>query len=242
MSEVDYSIHYSRFHDDTEEHAELMAESLQLMLRDYVPKDCGASILDIGCGFGFALRALRRLGFKQLVGLEISTQQAERCRKAGFEVVVTDNTNQWLYNNAEKFSFIILLDVLEHLPVESQIPFARAVCAALKPGGKVLLTVPNANAILSSRWRYIDFTHCSSFTEHSLYFVLKNAGFTYINVDSSKGVGRFPKRLWQRGAWSAVRKWVVRWCWLQVHKAEIPWEKLDQISFELNLKATATKS
>ena len=242
MSDIDYSIYYGRFHDDTEEHAENMAVSMKSMLEPSVPVDRESPILDIGCGYGFALRALRHLGFTQLKGLEISPQQAERCRKAGFEVEVADDTIPWLKENAGQFAFVVLLDVLEHVPVASQIEFARAVHGVLKPGGKLILTVPNANAILSARWRYNDYTHHSSFTEHTLYFVLKNAGFDVIQIDAEKGIGPFPRRLWKRSAWPAIRKWIVRWCWLQVFKAELSWEKLDQISFELNLKATATKS
>jgi SAM-dependent methyltransferase len=241
MNDVDYSIYYSRFHDDTEEHAEKMAAWIKSMLEPNLPAERISPVLDIGCGYGFALRALRHLGFKQVKGLEISPQQAERCRKAGFEVAVTDDTIHWLKENAGQFAFVVLLDVLEHIPVEDQIQFARAIFEVLKPEGKVFLTVPNANAILSARYRYNDYTHRCSFTEHSLYFVLRNAGFKTIEIENEKGIGRFPRRLWRRSAWPAARKWIIRWCWLQVHKAELPWERLDQISFELNLKAVATK-
>jgi SAM-dependent methyltransferase len=174
--------------------------------------------------------------------LEMSAEQAQRSRNAGFEVVVTDDTIAWLKAHSGQFAFASLLDVLEHVPTGLQIEFARAIHEALQPGGKLFLTVPNANAVLSARWRYIDFTHHSSFTEHSLYFVLKNAGFDQINIDASKGLGRFPKRLWQRHARQLLRRWIVRWCWLQVFKAEIPWEKLDDISFELNLSAVASSN
>ncbi|MCW5556355.1 MAG: class I SAM-dependent methyltransferase [Verrucomicrobiae bacterium] len=241
MSEYDYSIYYSRFHDDTEAHAGQMAAWLKELIRPHVPADRSVSIVDVGCGYGFALRALRDLGFNKLIGLEVSPEQAERSRKAGFEVAVTEDTIEWLKRYPGEFSFVLLLDVLEHVPVPVQIEFLRAIHGALAPGGKVLLTVPNANAILSARWRYNDFTHHSSFTEHSLYFVLKNAGFESVWMDSSKGVGRFPRRLWRRSAWASARKWLVRWCWHQIFKVEIPWEKLDDISFELNLKGVATK-
>jgi len=237
----DYSIYYGRFHNDSEEHATEAAAWVQKILEPHMPKDRSVPVIDIGCGFGFALRALRSLGYQNLTGLEVSAEQAERCRKAGFEIVTTENTIEWLKQNPGRFAQAILLDVLEHVPAPLQIDFLRAVIGALRPGGKVLLTVPNANAILFGRWRYNDYTHFSSFTEHSLYFVLKNAGFETIWIDSTKGIDRFPRRLWRRGAWPAARKWLVRWCWLQVFKAELPHERIDEISFELNLKAVATK-
>jgi SAM-dependent methyltransferase len=241
MSDIDYSIHYSRFHDDSEKHAEEMADWTKSILEAVVPEDPEAEILDIGCGFGFALRALKKLGFNNITGVESSQNQAKRCLKAGFNVHVTENTIDWLKHNSDKYSLVLLLDVLEHISVSSQIDFVRAVHGTLKPGGKLFLTVPNANAILSNRWLHIDFTHYSSFTEHSLFFVLKNSGFTSIQIDAEKGLGKFPKDIWRRSTWPLVRKWIVRWCWLQVFKAELPWEKINNISFELNLKATAKK-
>jgi hypothetical protein len=105
----------------------------------------------------------------------------------------------------------------------------------------LLLTVPNANAILSARWRYIDYTHFSSFTEYSLLFVLLNAGFSKPWIDNNKGIGRFPRRIWRRSSWVAMRKWIVRWCWLQVFKAEQGGEPIDNICFDLNLTAVAKK-
>jgi SAM-dependent methyltransferase len=240
MNRFDYSIHYRRFHDDSETHAELMAKQMAVLLNGHLPNDRSAPILDIGCGFGFALRAMRNFGYTNLMGLEMSVEQAQRSRKAGFQVVVTGDTIAWLREHSGNFAFIALLDVLEHVPIDLQIDLAQAIRESLQPGGKLLLTVPNANAILSARWRYIDFTHHSSFTEHSLHFVLRNAGFKQVEIDASKGLGRFPKRLWRRSELRALRRWIIRWCWLQVHKAEIPWERLDDISFELNLRAVAS--
>jgi SAM-dependent methyltransferase len=240
MSQFDYSIYYRRFHDDSESHAESMARMTGSILNGHLPTDRSAPIIDVGCGYGFALRAMRSFGYTNVVGLEMSPEQAQRSRNAGFDVVVTDDTIAWLKAHRGRFAFVSLLDVLEHVPVYLQIELARAIREALQPGGKLFLTVPNANAILSSRWRYNDYTHHSSFTEHSLYFVLKNAGFDEIKIDANKGLGRFPKRLWRRDARHSLRRWIVRWCWLQVFKAEIPWEKLDDISFELNLRAVAS--
>jgi cyclopropane fatty-acyl-phospholipid synthase-like methyltransferase len=241
MKNLDYSIHYSRFHDDTDEHAEMMADGISWTLRSIVPVDRTAKILDIGCGFGFALRAFRKMGFSAIKGLELSTQQAERCRKAGFDVEVCSNAKDWIASQPLKFDFVVLMDVIEHISVDEQIETLNAIYECLRHDGRLFITTPNANAILASRWRYIDYTHSSSFTEHSLYFILKNAGFTKIDIDSSKGIGAFPKKIWRKANWPLLRKWMVRWCWLQVFKAEIPWERIDEISFELNLTATATK-
>jgi SAM-dependent methyltransferase len=242
MPDFDYSLHYSRFHDDSEEHAEAMARWMMDLIKPNLPARRDIRVLDIGCGFGFGLRALRAMGFSNVMGLETSSQQAARSRAAGFQVEVVQDSTRWLLDHAEQFGLVLLFDVLEHVPVADQICFVKAVHQCIQPQGRLLLTVPNANSILASRWRHIDFTHYTSFTEHSLDFVLRNGGFEDICIDNAKGIGRFPRRLWRRSAWPALRRWLVRWCWLQVFEAEVPWEKIDDISFELNLKAMAIKA
>jgi SAM-dependent methyltransferase len=60
---MDYSIYYARFHPDSEAHFDWMAEYMKGMLSPLLPSDLSASVLDIGCGYGFALRALQKLEF-----------------------------------------------------------------------------------------------------------------------------------------------------------------------------------
>jgi 2-polyprenyl-3-methyl-5-hydroxy-6-metoxy-1,4-benzoquinol methylase len=236
----DYSIHYKRFHKDGEVHAIEMSDWLRVYLREDIPIDRSIPVLDFGCGFGFALRALREEGFVDLRGIEISSEQAEICRRSGFDVTVATDSVEFLRKNKGRFGLILLLDVLEHVPGNAQIELALAIKEALRPEGRLIVTVPNANSPLAARWRYIDFTHCSSFTEHSLFFVLKSAGFGKIRMDNTKGIGTFPKRWWQRDQREALRKWLVRFAWLQVFKAELhPSESLNDLCFELNLKAVA---
>jgi SAM-dependent methyltransferase len=242
MESYDYSLHYSRFHDDTEEHAEGMAAYLAGMLSPHLPQDRTIRILDVGCGYGFALRALRKLGYQNIAGLEISQQQAERSRRAGFEVTVSDDSEAYLHSHANEFTVVLLMDVLEHIPVGGQIRFAGAVYDALQPGGKVLLTVPNASSPIAGVRRYIDFTHHSAFTDHSLHFVLVNAGFHSVFIEPSAPLGRPPIRLWKRSARAAMRRWIVRWWWRQVFLSEAPWENVDFMSFEPNLFCVATKA
>lgn len=242
LNKFDYSIYYSQFHEGTESHRAKVSTWLEPIIKPHLDMSRDARILDVGCGFGNALYALKRLGYDNVMGVEVSNEQADVCRQAGFTVEVVEDSIAWLVNHPNQFDFIILFDVLEHVRVENQIDFLRALYTALKSGGKLLLTVPNANSILNSRWRYNDYTHHSSFTEHSLRFVLLNSGFKNLWIDSKKGIDRFPRRFWRSSFLPAARKWVVRWCWLQVFKAEIPWENINDICFELNLTATAKKN
>ena len=217
-----------------------MADWLCAYLGPELAMDRTTAVLDVGCGFGFALRALRKLGFRNIRGMETSAQQAKVATDAGFRVSVVEDSIGYLKNVRKSFGIILLLDVLEHIPKAVQIEFVRCIREALMLDGKVILTVPNANSPLAARWRYIDFTHHCSFTEHSLTFVLGSAGFSEIRIDNSKGRRRPPMQLWRRDQRDAFRKWLVRFLWSQVYAAELPSDQnIDKISFEANLKAIA---
>lgn len=200
MPEFDYSIYYRRFHDDSAASNERTAAWQAHFLAPLMPSSREARVLDIGCGFGHALMALQKLGFYNVMGVEASPEQAESASAKGFEVHVTSDTAGFLRDRIGSYDVGLLLDVLEHIPVAQQIDFLRACHDALAPGGRLILTVPNANSPLAARWRYNDYTHSSSFTEHSLFFVLRNARFDSVTIDAEKGIRRFPRCFWRRSA------------------------------------------
>src|SRR6202043_2974468 len=73
---------------------------------------------------------------------------------------------------------IFLMDVLEHMDKAEQLRTLAAASELLVPGGRLVLSVPNANASFGLRWRYNDWTHEAAFTEQSLEFILLNSNFT----------------------------------------------------------------
>lgn len=239
MNTYDYSIYYGRYHDGSTEHTAHEVASRVAWLAALLPPDKTARVVDVGCGYGYALLAVQRLGYQNISGLELSKEQAGQTRRNGLPVEVTEDTVRTLRDQPQAYDCVLLLDVLEHVPVAEQIDFLRACYFALKPGGSLILTVPNASSILSSRWRYNDYTHHSSFTEHSLNFVLLNAGFASVNIEKDRSPKQVPLRIW-RGSWLRLfRRWLVRSLWRQVFLSEMPHEDVRNVSFDLNLRAIA---
>jgi SAM-dependent methyltransferase len=238
----DYSIHYKAWHDDSDEHAARMVVFHCNNLRPFLPTPGPDSVLDIGCGMGFALLALRQLGFTDLRGIDLDIEQVESCRRRGLEVEKVEDTASYLDEHPQTFDLVLMLDVLEHIPMAEQILTMRAVFRAMRPGGRVIVQVPNASALLGCRWRYDDFTHHSTFTERSLTFVLRNAGFENINLPGQGPVRRPPLRMWKRSARAGFRKWLVRYLWRFVLATELGnLERIEDISLEWNLVGTASK-
>jgi len=180
--EIDYSHHYRKWHNDTPEHIQEVANYYHRILGPHLPEDKAGPVLDVGCGMGFALIALKQLGFQNVAGIDSNAGQAAYCQSKGLDVTLCSDSAGFLRNCSGRYQLVLALDLLEHIPVEHQIEFATAIATALKSGGILIGTTPNANSSLAARWRYLDWTHQTGFTEHSMDFLLHNAGFAEVKV------------------------------------------------------------
>lgn len=182
MSEIDYTRHYRNWHSDSESHINQMTSFYQKRIIPRFNLDKNATLLDIGCGMGFLLLALKKENYKNIQGIDIDEGQVASCREKGLNVELVKDSIAYLNQNEGKFNFITAFDVLEHIPPEAQIEFIKAIHKALAPGGSFMCSVPNASSVLGNRNRYIDYTHWVTFTEISLDFVLYNGGFKQIEI------------------------------------------------------------
>jgi SAM-dependent methyltransferase len=131
---------------------------------------------------GFGLFAYENAGFSVVRGIDVSDTQVACAHALGLNAEHVQDSILFLEQHKSTFGLISGFDFIEHLPVAEQIPMLRAMRAALLPGGTVILTVPNANSSWASRYRYIDWTHTSAFTDDSLDFVLQTAGFEEVFI------------------------------------------------------------
>ncbi len=192
---LDYAYHYRKWHSDDPQHVQSMRAYYRRMLAPYLPPDRSAEILDVGCGVGLAMLAVRELGFTKLGGIDCDEGQVKAAVANGLDVALVSDTVAFLNQNAGRYGAIICLDVIEHVRPESQMEFVAALGKALTKSGVLVCTVPNANSALGGRWRYIDWTHCSSFTEHSLDFLLHHAKLEDIRIEEIDYFQR-PRNIW----------------------------------------------
>ncbi|MEN3015362.1 MAG: class I SAM-dependent methyltransferase [bacterium] len=179
---IDYTIHYLKWHKDSEDYYESMVDYYIDQYGRYLPQDKSIKILDIGCGTGLLVYALNKAGYMNVKGIDVSPHQISAAKKYGLNVECVDSTVDWLRNYELEFDVVFLLDVLEHIHPSEHLKLLRTIHDKLSVNGMLILTVPNANSTFASRWRYIDWTHYTSFTEHSLEFVLINSGFKKIKI------------------------------------------------------------
>lgn len=116
-------------------------------LTSFVPP---GKVLDIGCGRGLTLNALRQLGWKTR-GCELSETSSRHAREVLGLDVACDGFRPEQYADGE-FDAVILWHVYEHLidPRVSLQQFRRI----LRPGGVLALAVPNSDSFQSQLTRY----------------------------------------------------------------------------------------
>ncbi len=181
--EVDYSIYYSKWHNDTDECYRNNSIWYQCLLRPVLnntPET--ANILDVGCGTGLLVNMLKDAGFSNVRGIDTSLHQIATATRRGLPCEAVKDEYIFCLADSEPAShdLIFLMDVLEHIPVPEQMRFVDALFRILKNGGRLVVCVPNANSSFGMRWRYSDWTHHTAFTEDSLEFVALNRGFVRI--------------------------------------------------------------
>jgi hypothetical protein len=118
----------------------------------------------------------------------------------------------------------------------------QAVQHALRPGGTLICTVPNANSSLASRYQHIDWTHQCSFTEHSLDFLLHHGGFSPIQIMEVEYLER--PQLWWLPVSGGRHWWAFRFfrLWRRLEMmAELGPSQGRQVPLSLNLLAVARR-
>lgn len=174
--------HYALVNDLTPEGRRAKWFDFRRLYDRWLPGDRHARILDLGCGAGVLLEWLKEdRGYQSAVGLDISEGQVKFARSLGLTVEWSSSPSDWLAAQ-EPYDLIFFVDVLEHLPSAEADRVLRSVVSSLRPGGRLILRVPNANSSFASRYRYIDATHERSYTEISLRSHLLEAGAMDIEI------------------------------------------------------------
>lgn len=137
-----------------------------------------APVLDIGCGGGSFLRALKKRGVA-VMGADASRRAARICWSR-FDIPAACATLPEVPFRARSFAAVTLFHVLEHLP--DPMACLESVWDLLAPGGKLIVQVPNAACwqflLLGDRWSGLDVPrHLINFRTEDLEDLLTSCGF-----------------------------------------------------------------
>lgn len=105
----------------------------------------GAKVLDLGCAFGFGTRLLARK--YETYGHDRDPVYIDRARRAVPQATFTVGRADSVPFPTDYFDGVVLLDVLEHVPDDRSV--LTEIGRVLRPGGRLVLTLPNAGMLAS---------------------------------------------------------------------------------------------
>jgi SAM-dependent methyltransferase len=141
------------------------------------------SVLDVGCGPGVLLNQMRTRGWR-VRGTERSPSAAQQARDV-FHLDVRAQSVDDLLAEGATFDAVVLWHVAEHLHAPADI--VRGIAHLLRPGGVLLIAVPNFASpearVGRAGWFHLDVPrHLVHFTPSTLDAMLAGAGFEKAKV------------------------------------------------------------
>ena len=157
--------------------------------------------LDVGCGRARLGQEIENLGFS-VTGIENSPLACETARGRITEVIPHSLMDFDAIETSladRKFDWILMADVLEHLP--DPLGTLERYLYSLKPGGRVIISLPNFAVwdnrmrVLFGRFDYtdsgvLDRTHLRFFTFRSAKRMVTEAGLSIERVTLEPGIVR----------------------------------------------------
>ena len=154
-----------------------------------------ARVLDIGCGTGAVTIVANRSKGIDVWGIEPDPERAALAGTRGINVTCGTLDHAFVQRHAP-FDVVMLADVLEHVAAPAE--FLGLAASALRPGGLVLLSVPNVAHwtmrlhLLGGRFDYTetgirDATHLRWFTETTIRALVQECDLDVLCTRHSAG-------------------------------------------------------
>jgi len=152
----------------------LVRRKINLITR-YIETPC--KLLDVGCGPGGFLKQLESCSF-DAHGLEPVQEAVEAAQQAGLEVTRGNILTSAL--TPESYDVVTLWHVFEHL--KDPVPALNKLYRILKPGGILVMTMPNVNSMAAhvggKYWFHLDSPrHLWLYNETNIKTLLSAANF-----------------------------------------------------------------
>jgi cyclopropane fatty-acyl-phospholipid synthase-like methyltransferase len=175
LDSLTYVAFEDQFRGDTAE--------IRRRVEDYVPLFAGASnVIDVGCGRGELLEALRAQGIEAR-GVDVSPAMVAICRRRGFDVELGDALEYVRRQPDASAGGLIAIQVVEHFAPAYLTRFLEAAYHAMQPGAKLVLETINPACWMAFFETYIrDLTHQQPLHPETLRHLVQASGFSSVDV------------------------------------------------------------
>ncbi|MEK7658923.1 MAG: methyltransferase domain-containing protein [Patescibacteria group bacterium] len=182
-SQQDYSRYYQEFSKYESGGTPVWTTEKMKPLSKFLP-DKEASILDIGCANGELLVELKKIGYKNLTGLDPAKVCVQNARNNEIDTVEGELFSINSVIPDKKFDCIVLSHVLEH--IRDLEKAADIMSNNLNDGGVLYIEVPDASRyseFFIVPYYFFDTEHINHFDENSLNNLFLQKGFDLLQYE-----------------------------------------------------------
>ena len=141
-----------------------------------------APVLDLGCGRGELLEALRDAGIEAR-GADSDPAMVAACRRLGLAVEESDAVSALHAAAPGSLGGVAAVHLVEHLPAAVWMQLVEAAAAALRTGGLLLVETPNPESLrVGAGLFWTDPTHRVPVHADALAFVAKAVGLEVVET------------------------------------------------------------
>lgn len=155
----------------------------------HLPKNPHIAIADLACGHGRLIYSLKKRGFTNVEGVDISQEQVAAAHKIGIPEVKCQDIKEYIDEKVPgSYDVVFLMDFIEHLEKKELLDLLDNVYRILNSNGIVIIHAPNAAGTFGMSIRYGDYTHQNAFTPQSMRQILRACHFADVKCFEDKPV------------------------------------------------------
>jgi 2-polyprenyl-3-methyl-5-hydroxy-6-metoxy-1,4-benzoquinol methylase len=141
----------------------------------------GKKILEVGCGSGSFVKALKDRFNADVTGLELNAKTVATAREMGINVL-KESVQDHADGHEAIYDHVCSFQVLEH--IADPVSFMKAQVRCLKKGGLLIVSVPNNDSFIKYERNILNMPphHMGLWTESSLIFLGKSLGLKIAKV------------------------------------------------------------
>lgn len=204
----DYSRSQGRFEslEKTADSVNAASHHLESEILPLLDVPSHAAVLDIGSGTGSMIAALKRAGYADIAGIDISEDQVALAHALGHGEVRAADAIPFLEGAENRYDLITGIDIIEHYTKSELVTLLTAAQRALRPGGQVIFRTPNIDSLFGTVFSHGDFTHECILNHYSAEELFTSLGYRDVRI--LPGLVRMPSvgmEMMRKVVWHPVR-------------------------------------
>jgi 2-polyprenyl-3-methyl-5-hydroxy-6-metoxy-1,4-benzoquinol methylase len=173
------SSHIDTFREPDEEDLSIQLRYYSKLIERFIPKDKNIKILEIGCGFGGFIYALKNCGYENILGIDIIPKCCNFVsNRFNIKVICSDILDYFNERGIKgQYDVIAAFDVIEHFEKGEIVKIMLCIYEALKENGIFISRVPYGGSLRGLYIRYSGSTHETAFAELIIDELFRVIGF-----------------------------------------------------------------